>query len=62
MYISWSLNALVCITVLASHAHVLVLQFRLARRVEGVLEDAPALITLDDAEAVKELLELMNLH
>lgn len=54
--------ALVSAAVHAKHANVLVLQLKSAHRVEGVVGDAPALITLDDAEAVKELLELMNLH
>jgi hypothetical protein len=41
--------------------NVLVIQLKPAHRVEGVVGNAPALIKLDDAEAVKELLELMNL-
>ncbi len=55
-------SALVSATAHPKHANVLVLQLKAAHRVEGVVGHAPALIKLDDAEAVKELLELMNLH
>lgn len=55
-------TALISATVHAKHLNVLVLQLKPAHRVEGVVGNAPALIKLDDAEAVKELLELMNLH
>jgi hypothetical protein len=55
------LSALVSASPHAKLAHVLVLQLKPAHRVEGVVGNAPALIALDDAEAVRELLELMNL-
>jgi hypothetical protein len=55
------LSALVSATAHAKLAHVVVLQLKPAHRVEGVVGNAPALIALDDAYAVKELLELMNL-
>ncbi len=40
----------------------LVLQLRPSHRVEGVTGNAPALIKLDDADSVKELLELINVR
>lgn len=55
------LSALVSAAVHPKQANVIVLQLKSAHRVEGVVGHAPALIALDDAEAVKELLELMNL-
>ncbi len=45
----------------AQQADILVLQLKPGHRVEGVVGNAPALIKLDDAYAVRELLELMNL-
>lgn len=56
------LSALIAATVHAKQANVIVIQLKPSHRVEGVVGNAPALIALDDAEAVKELLELMNLH
>ncbi|MBS7806563.1 hypothetical protein [Variovorax sp. PCZ-1] len=55
------LSALISATPHAKQANVLVLQLKPAHRVEGVVGNAPGLIALDDADAVKELLELMNL-
>lgn len=55
------LTALVAATAHAKQANVLVLQLKPGHRVEGVVGNAPALIALDDAESVRELLELMNL-
>ena len=55
------LSALVSASPHAKLANVLVLQLKPAHRVAGVAGNAPALIALDDAEAVRELLELMNL-
>jgi hypothetical protein len=43
------------------HAKFIVLQLKAGHPVEGVAGGAYAMIALDDAEAVKELLELMNL-
>lgn len=54
-------TALVSASVHPKQPNVIVLQLKPAHRVEGVVGNAPALIALDDAEAVKELLELMNL-
>jgi hypothetical protein len=54
-------TALISATPHAKLTHALVLQLKPAHRVEGVVGNAPALIALDDAHAVKELLELMNL-
>ncbi len=56
------LSALTTATPHAKQPNVLVLQLKPSHRVEGVVGNAPALIQLDHAEAVKELLELMNLH
>ena len=55
-------TALISATVHSKHANILVLQLKPGHRVEGVVGNAPALIKLDDAEAVRELLELMNLN
>ncbi len=55
------LSALIAATPHAQKAQILVLQLKPSHHVEGVVGNAPALIELDDAEAVKELLELMNL-
>jgi hypothetical protein len=54
------LSALISATVHAKHLDVIVLQLKPGHRVEGVVGNAPALIKLDDAEAVRELLELIN--
>ena len=56
------LNALVAATPHAQHANILVLQLKPSHQIEGLQGNAPALIKLDDDYAVKELLELMNLH
>lgn len=55
-------DALISATVHAKLVDVLVLQLKPGHRVEGVVGNAPALIKLDDAESVRELLELMNLQ
>ncbi len=56
------LSALTAATPHAKKPNVLVLQLKPSHRVEGVVGNAPALIQLDSAEAVNELLELMNLR
>jgi hypothetical protein len=56
------LNALVAASPHAQHANILVLQLKPSHQIEGLQGNAPALIKLDDDYAVKELLELMNLH
>jgi hypothetical protein len=55
------LTALVSATVHPKHTHVIVFQLKAEHHVAQVIGHAPALIQLDDEEAVKELLELMNL-
>jgi hypothetical protein len=55
------LTAILSASVHTKQANVIVIQLKPAHRVEGVVGNAPALIKLDDAQAVKELLELMNL-
>jgi hypothetical protein len=46
----------------AQNGHVLVLQLKPSHRVEGVEGNAPALIALDDADSVQELIELINIR
>ncbi len=55
------LSTLISATSHAQQAHILVLQLKPAHHIEGVEGNAPALIELDDAESVRELLDLMNL-
>jgi hypothetical protein len=55
------LTALISAKAHPKQANVIVLLLKPAHRVEGVVGNTPAAIQLDDTEAVKELLELMNL-
>jgi hypothetical protein len=55
------LTALISATPHAKQPNVIVLQLKPTHHVEAVVGNAPALIALDDAESVKELLDLMNL-
>ncbi len=55
------LDAIISATQHAKLSNVVVIQLKPTHRVEDVVGNAPALIKLEDTEAVKELLELMNL-
>jgi hypothetical protein len=56
------MSDLVSATSHAQDGAILVLQLKPSHRVEGVTGNAPALIKLDDADSVKELLELINVR
>ncbi|TAG26293.1 MAG: hypothetical protein EAZ37_09540 [Burkholderiales bacterium] len=55
------LSAIFSASAHAEHTKFLLLKLKAGHAVEGVLGGGSAMIALDDAEAVKELLELMNL-